>query len=268
MQPLTAEGRARNAAAWVLRLCIAGMCIGYLFKFDFRIIDFGRHKNLGIAFDVVVGLGLIGGSLLAIHRLWFWFWYATWVAIVIIVVRDVMAAWPDPQSGVIPFSRATRLVAPFVLIHLLDTPRNQAMNVSATMLLRIAAAGTFLAHGFKAWMQSTSFKSLITGTFANIGVEVDPVTCGMALKIIGAVDIIVAGLVLVAPWRPVVAWMAFWGFLAAGSRMTAYGLDAWYETAIRLPNGGVPLALLCLWWYRKADDAERGSIDPPLNGDT
>ena len=223
------------------------------------------HDSIGSGIFALIAVLLVTG-----RRIWI-AWFA-WAAILIVTASDfaVDFNWRhlDDANWLVFASRATRYLAPISLaIILIAVLRRQRSVGSACLLLRIAAAATFAAHGYGALIAKTSYVALISGTFSNIGVEVDPVTSGMALKLIGAVDIIAAGLVLVAPWRPVVAWMAAWGFIAAASRMTAYGLDAWYETAIRLPNGGVPLALLCLWWYRKTDNTERGSIEPPLNGD-
>lgn len=251
MPTLTAEDRSRNAAAWVLRICVAGMCVGYIAKigsYETSPWPVGSDKDIRFWIPMLF-LGIVAIAMASRP-----------IIVLCIVCTGIVGsiAWHDGrvtptyvEEWLTLTGRSARYLAPLALALLWHAIRSRrAVGSGTVLLLRIAAAATFAAHGYGALITKASFVALINGTFSNIGIEIDPVTSGMALKVIGAVDIIVAGLVLVTPWRPVVAWMAFWGFVAAGSRMTAYGWDAWYETAIRLPNGGVPLALLCLWWYR------------------
>ena len=47
--------------------------------------------------------------------------------------------------------------------------------------------------------------------------------------------------------------MGLWGLITATGRVVHFGLDAWFEVAIRLVHVGVPLALF-IYWSREKED--------------
>lgn len=111
-------------------------------------------------------------------------------------------------------------------------------------VLRIAVAGEFVGHGVfalqgkKAWI---GWISQLTGA----GTE----TAGTLLFLIGAMDLIVALIVLLKPIRAALLWAAFWGFWTALVRPIV-GEPIW-DFIERWPNWGAPLALLLIIGWPK-----------------
>jgi|SRR3989344_469119 len=106
-------------------------------------------------------------------------------------------------------------------------------------ILRVAVAGEFFGHGALAlggkadwvgWVQQLS-------GFSN------PVATKV-IFIIGVVDILLALIVLVRPVKPLLLWMAFWGFFTALLRPIV-GQSIW-DFIERFANWGAPLALYLL----------------------
>ncbi len=103
-------------------------------------------------------------------------------------------------------------------------------------ILRFGVAGEFLGHGMFAlqgkeqwiqWMQEL--------------INVDAGTASIFLTLVGVMDIIFAILVLAKPVRPVLLWMAFWGFWTALVRPLV-GQPIW-DFIERWANWAAPLAL-------------------------
>lgn len=118
-------------------------------------------------------------------------------------------------------------------------------------VLRIAVAGEFLGHGIFALQgkpQWITWVSQLTGAA--------PETATTLVMLVGAMDIIVAIIVLVKPIRIALLWAALWGFWTALVRPLV-GEPVW-DFVERWANWGAPLALLLLrgWphslrdWFR------------------
>ena len=103
-------------------------------------------------------------------------------------------------------------------------------------ILRIGVAGEFLGHGVFAvsgkadWIKWTE---QLTG--------LDTATAAIFMTVVGAVDILLAMLVLWKPVRPLLLWMAFWGFWTALVRPLV-DLPVW-DFIERFANWAAPLAL-------------------------
>ena len=106
-------------------------------------------------------------------------------------------------------------------------------------ILRIAVAGEFIGHGVFALQQKAGWLKY----FEAVGIG--PEQAFMLMPIIGAMDIILAILVLVKPIRIAVLWMAFWGLITALIRWPI-GPDPVWDFVERWANWGAPLALLFL----------------------
>jgi len=103
-------------------------------------------------------------------------------------------------------------------------------------VLRLGIAGTFIGHGCLAINANPAWIPLITtvGFSANMAINLLPV--------IGILDIIIALLVLVKPYKPVLYWVVFWTVITAFSRVLAgQGMLEFIE---RFSNIACPLALL------------------------
>lgn len=118
-------------------------------------------------------------------------------------------------------------------------------------VLRIAVAGEFIGHGVFALQGKKEW----IGWFAKFGVA-DAGVAAQLLFLVGALDIVLALLVLVRPVRIALLWMVFWGFWTALIRPLV-GMPVW-DFVERWANWGAPLALLLLiglpksWrgWFR------------------
>ena len=106
-------------------------------------------------------------------------------------------------------------------------------------VLRVAVFGEFLGHG----MFALQGKKDWIGWFLNFGVS----NAELATKLlifVGVLDVVLAILVLIKPIRPVLLWMAFWGFWTALIRPLV-GQPIW-DFVERWANWGSPLALYYL----------------------
>lgn len=106
-------------------------------------------------------------------------------------------------------------------------------------ILRLAIFGEFLGHGVFALQgkqQWLGWIQKITG--------VDAALAAKLLFIVGVIDIALAILVLIKPIRPVLLWMAFWGFFTAVVRPLVG--ESFWDFIERWANWGAPLALFLL----------------------
>ncbi len=106
-------------------------------------------------------------------------------------------------------------------------------------ILRVAVFGEFLGHGVLALQGKKDW----INWFLNFGVY-DTGLATQLLVFIGIIDVALAILVLVKPIRPVLLWMAFWGFWTALIRPLV-GQPVW-DFVERWANWGAPLALYFL----------------------
>ena len=111
-------------------------------------------------------------------------------------------------------------------------------------ILRIGVAGEFLGHGVFAFSGKTDW---IRWTEQLTGL--DAATAGTLMLAVGALDILLAILVLVKPMKPVLLWMAFWGLWTALLRPLV-GLPIW-DFVERFANWAAPLALYYVYKGRR-----------------
>jgi uncharacterized membrane protein YphA (DoxX/SURF4 family) len=109
---------------------------------------------------------------------------------------------------------------------------------SARWILRIAVAGEFMGHGFFALQQKAGWLKFFA-VFA-----IGPELANPLMILIGFLDIILALIVLLCPVRPILLWMALWGFLTALIRPLSG--DPIWDFVERWANWGAPLALWAL----------------------
>ncbi len=110
------------------------------------------------------------------------------------------------------------------------------INKKLEWVLRIGIAGEFLGHGVFAlqgkaawigWAQQLS------------GMSVEAATT--FIFVVGIMDVLLGILILVKPIRPLLLWMAFWGFWTALVRPLV-GEPVW-DFIERFANWAAPLAL-------------------------
>ena len=104
-------------------------------------------------------------------------------------------------------------------------------------ILRIGMFGEFLGHGIFALQLKPRFLELLTAFTGITGTAANNV-----MYTIGTLDIVVAILALVFPFRLMLIWASIWGFLTALS--PPIGGDPIWDFIERWANWAVPLALL------------------------
>jgi hypothetical protein len=148
-------------------------------------------------------------------------------------------------------------------------------------LLSIGLIGGFLGHGmFAATLTNDKFPTLLTGTFDNLfGVTMSQGTAEAWVQAIGFFDLAVVA-VLVAMLvgniqakgalyefayskfaLVLLAWGALWGFLTAGSRVTAAGelYPELWDVVERAPNFLLPAAMVYLVYQHRLDHSVEAS---------
>lgn len=112
-------------------------------------------------------------------------------------------------------------------------------NKKVEWVLRVAVFGSFLGHGVFALQHKAQWLGWIeqmTGA--------SPETAITLLTMVGALDVLVAFVVLFKPIRVVLLWAALWGFWTALVRPLV-GEPIW-DFVERWANWGAPLALLLM----------------------
>jgi len=169
----------------------------------------------------------------------------------------------------------------------------------AVFILRLATAAVFFSHGLLCLKGDGRFIDYIIGTGRHLaGLNIAESSALAAMQIIGWVDMILAGALLLLPHpiflprrlfptpKPnsilrhhlipsILIWMAFWGFITALSRMTALGFkegrSEYYEVLLRSSHYLAPIALLYLliaqWRIDDQHDAEIAENIKPDNTD-
>lgn len=113
-------------------------------------------------------------------------------------------------------------------------------NKRIEWILRIAVAGEFIGHGVFALQGKEGWFKY----FDAFGIS-NPETIVSILLVVGALDLILAIMVLVKPIRIAILWMAVWGLFTAMIRWP-FGPDPIWDFVERFANWGAPLALYYL----------------------
>jgi hypothetical protein len=111
-------------------------------------------------------------------------------------------------------------------------------NEITEWVLRIGVFGSFLGHGIFALQVKAGWLPYFTA------VGMTEAMGKTLLPLIGAMDLVVAGIALFYPIRIVLAWAALWGFWTALLRPIA-GQPIW-DFVERWANWAAPLALLTM----------------------
>lgn len=163
--------------------------------------------------------------------------------------------------------QAVRFATPaslFILIWSCGKTNGRPKRSIAVELLVVATVCTFVSHGYKALQAYGPFVDLILLSDQRVfqtGIEQQ--LAENLLIIIGWADIAVACLIILLRWKWVAVYMSVWGFLTAGSRVTALGMEAWPETVIRVANGGAPLVLFFMFRFNQLQKRSETRAVPP-----
>ncbi len=250
----TAMPAPARRAELVLRLAVALMCFGLckrwladdspifgLLYFDHGLLDERTAQGVDDAGFVLLAIaGLLVLTRLARTGLAYAGSFALALA-VCSAVRDPHGPW------LVIASQAVRFVAPLALFAWLSRDGRTRRDLDGVVVfaLRLAAAATFTGHGLDALRLEPRFLDLLFAAYRETtAAELPQATAELLLRAIGALDLVVAAMIVALRWRSIAAWMAFWGLLTATSRMVHSGWGNWAETLLRAPNGMVPLALV------------------------
>ena len=111
-------------------------------------------------------------------------------------------------------------------------------------LLRVGVAGEFIGHGLLAVEGKKDWIGWISQM-----IYVDTPTATTLLFLIGIADVIMALIVLIKPVRPLLLWMALWGFWTALVRPLVGA--GWLDFVERSANWAAPMALYYFYPSKK-----------------
>ncbi|MCA9258693.1 MAG: hypothetical protein KDA61_05820 [Planctomycetales bacterium] len=190
----------------------------------------------------------------------------------------VEAAWlPLSSRKLFPFlTHAARAVAPLAAVALAGRP-NGSLRFSAgrvAMLLRVALATTFAAHGIEAWQQNPEFIDLLIGSASLVSDEpLNQSAAEQTLAVVAMVDWLAAAACLLMPSTraggvpkalpTTLLWMALWGGVTAASRVTAWGWYwGWFQMLIRAPHALLPIATI---YFNRSTALAQRQVPPDAN---
>ena len=118
----------------------------------------------------------------------------------------------------------------------------------AIPILRVATSLTFIGHGIEALGQHPKFIAYIQHTGELVGVRISDGITASLLRLIGAIDLVLAAMVFLRlPRRLAAGYMTVWGCITALARTVYAGPAGIPDTLIRAANMCAPLALFFLW---------------------
>ena len=168
-------------------------------------------------------------------------------------------------------AHATRWGLPLFIWALLFSEKHKKYSARfkrmSLYLLIICTSLTFGIHGLEAWRLNPPFQDLIYSFGAIFNVDISSEIIHRMLKVIGAMDMILALLIIFVRHPAVFLWMAFWGFITALSRPLTLGFDAWPEFAMRIANSALPFILFYIYKTQKQTQEQEkpASITEDIN---
>lgn len=271
--------RPRHPAVWVLGVGVAATVVGTalsVYRGDGSSINAFLFLDLGLSHEAAarlerVSLGAV--TLAAVIGLAWPRWFLLVPVAAYLLLEAVAGHYVRGYafSELTPLAHSLRYLAPLALVLLAGSieseggrpevgpevapeaalrttvARSPASLVTGAWLLRVGLAAIFLAHGYEALQLHPEFIDLVITSGENLlGTRIEEATASTALRAIGVVDMVIASLLLIRPWRAVLAWMLLWGLVTAISRMTSYGWGAHTDVLMRFTHFTVPLALLLI----------------------
>ncbi len=238
-------------------------------RFDLTWAEFASVSDPWITQGLAIfGILLILGGLLT----WFVsFKCCPWLRwlllpLTILLVIDSIARWvnSDYDFGM-AIEHALQMFSP-VALFLATAPKPKLKRWS--ILVSIAAACTFMGHGFYAAGIHPVPLSYQTMTMVILGVSQG--TALILLSIAGWLDIIFAIGIFFRPTRLIsLFYLVGWGAATAAARVvahfnleaTTWALNPWaFETLVRISHWMLPLLLLFYFWYRITPEDKGDSL--------
>lgn len=156
------------------------------------------------------------------------------------------------SAFLIPFKDAVRFMAPIALGLYISLSKQKRLSskrmFGIAYLMRIATGLTFLVFALRAYggdehliIFMQSLKNLV-----NPGLLSESLAMTVS-RMFAGIEVMLVALFLLRKWEWVPVILAILGFLIAGSQLAAFGLAGGHEVLIRLPAGGIPLAVYFHW---------------------
>lgn len=263
----------KGIVRWILRLTVAAMCIGHAWWLwmveetplmswihsptDVGGWDFSESLALRVQTGIAVFLTLTAvATFFRTYPLLLGLVSLIQLAIATAMWRmgggfQIVSPWiPSTIASLLPFSsQAARVAAPLALA--LYDCRNREPSILWEHIARWGTALAFVGHGLEALWHAPGFIDLILFSAFRAGIEISESIAKILLTWIGIIDLLLALLLISRRWRLAAIYAAFWGFVTACSRVTAFGFDlGWFEVLIRAAHFGLPTALAVYWWHR------------------
>ena len=247
------------AAAWVLRAAILLHALGVARALFTRtgtsigniaLMDWGTSHNQILFWEKAGATLLVALAISLFIRPT----TITLLGISALIFAETLAAVKAggfPFFAWMPYAAGLRYLTPLALLALVIGGRVQlATHLRrgiCSWVLRIGLAVVFVIHGIEALKLHPGFIDLIIGSGrVLLGWDISEEMAVIALRVIFVVDMIVASLVLIRTWPPLLAWLAFWGLVTALSRPIALGFPAYPEVLLRASHVLAPLAIWLL----------------------
>lgn len=105
----------------------------------------------------------------------------------------------------------------------------------------------FMAHGIGCFLNNGLYIDYIIGFVRDhTALSIKQQQAEELLTVIGIIDVTVAVLVLIKPFKALIYWVIFWGFLTALLRIVDASILNYAEFLMRVPHFGLPLVLLII----------------------
>jgi len=105
----------------------------------------------------------------------------------------------------------------------------------------------FMAHGIGCFLENGLYTDYILGFVRDYTTfSIKQQQAEQLLTLIGIIDVTVAVLVLSKPFKALIYWVIFWGFLTSLLRIVDASILNYDEFLMRVPHFGLPLVLLII----------------------
>lgn len=155
---------------------------------------------------------------------------------------------------------------PILTLYAMSHYYNQKLKFSSWFLfaIQLSIFLIFMSHGLGCFSKNPLYIDYILGFFGDYtSLSVKQDQAEQLLDIIGIIDVIVAVLVLIKPFKALIYWLIFWGFLTALLRIVDASLLNYVEFLMRVPHFGLPIVMLIMWNDKVR--AENYSSSPSLS---
>jgi len=144
--------------------------------------------------------------------------------------------------------------------------RQQYLNRWFTVAIQFSIFLIFVAHGVGCFLKNGIYVDYIIGFVRDYTpFSIKQGDAEALLNVIGIIDILVAVLVLIKPFKYLLYWLIFWGFLTSLLRIVDASILNYVEFLMRVPHFGLPLVLLLAYKHKIKSDHHSSDPNPSLS---